>query len=544
MKWNDVRVSVRLSAGITGLLVAMIAVAAVTQYYSARSMEHAQEQVREYDQRIISAVRWLGTAELTSERMVAALNTSDGDLAMRYEQDAQAGMEQTLAMGKQIAAQDLSAADRSALGNVDAARSTVNGVAGKTRELSYKGDIGGTQSMIEHDLKPAIAAYHGALRKFVALEEQQRDAVLGQVAQQRRQLMMIGLACALALLAAGILMSHLLARSITRPLKQAIELAEKIARGNLLRDEPAPGAARRDEFGQLQQALERMSDGLRTLVARVRSGVGSVSVATSEIASGNQELAHRTEQTVGNLQITAASMEQFTGTIAQSAGTAQQASQLAAQAAQTATRGGKAMGDVVERMAQISASSRKIAEITSVIDGIAFQTNILALNAAVEAARAGDQGRGFAVVAGEVRSLAQRSAQAAREIRELIDSSMHTVAAGSQQVGQAGATMQEIVGDVHRVSGLINEITAAASEQNAGINQVNSALGDLDAMTQQNAALVEEASAAAESLRDQAAELAQLVSVFEIGAELSTLSAMRGVSQATLPLAHSLSISA
>ncbi|TWC65098.1 methyl-accepting chemotaxis protein [Herbaspirillum sp. SJZ099] len=516
MKWNDVRVSTRLSACITGLMVAMLSVAAATQYTTVLTMEQAQASVRDYDQRIITAVRWLGTAELTSERMVGALNTSDGDLAMRYEQEVQAGREQMARLEKELASHALSDGDRASLAAIEAASARLAGISKAASELSYKGDIGGVQTMIDNELKPAIAAYLGALKKFVALEEQQRDQVVTDVGAQSRRLMSAGLIGAALLLAIGFATARLIARSITRPLARAVEQAERIAHGNLLRGRDDGGQDRRDEFGQLQQALERMADGLRTLVAQVRSGVGSVSTATSEIASGNQELAYRTEQTVGNLQVTAASMEEFAGTIGQSADTARQASQLATQAAQSATRGGSVMDDVVERMAQISGSSRKIAEITGVIDGIAFQTNILALNAAVEAARAGEQGRGFAVVASEVRSLAQRSAQAAREIKELIGSSLATVAAGSEQVGQAGAAMQEIVGDVHRVSGLIGEITAAAVEQNSGISQVNAALSDLDAMTQQNAALVEQAAAAAESLREQAAGLAQLVSVFEV----------------------------
>jgi methyl-accepting chemotaxis protein len=515
MKWNDVRVSVRLSACIAGLLAAMLSMAAGTQYATLRAMEAAQDSVRDYDQRIVTAVRWLGAAELTSERMVGALNTSDGDLAMRYEQEVQAGREQMAALEKEIAARELSDGDRAQLGAIEAARLKLANVAGAATQLSYKGDIGGVQTMVEGELKPAIAAYLGALKKFVGLEEQQRDQVVADAAERNRRLAGAGLIGAALLLALGLAVARLIARSITRPLAHAVAQAERIARGDLSRQEQR-GMQRRDEFGQLQQALERMSGGLRTLVAQVRGGVGSVSLASAEIASGNQELAQRTEQAVGNLQVTAASMEEFAGTIAQSTGTARQASQLAAQAAQSATRGGAVMGEVVQRMGQISDASRKIGEITGVIDGIAFQTNILALNAAVEAARAGEQGRGFAVVATEVRTLAQRSATAAREIKELIAASVQTVDAGGQLVQQAGAAMQEIVGDVHRVSGLIGEITAAAAEQNTGIGQVNAALSDLDAMTQQNAALVEQASAAAESLSEQGAELARLVSVFEI----------------------------
>ena len=268
----------------------------------------------------------------------------------------------------------------------------------------------------------------------------------------------------------------------------------------------------------------------------MRSGVGEVSDAAAEIAKGNADLSTRTEQTAANLEQTAASIEQLTATVHQSADTSRQANQLAATAVQAAERGGAVVQQVVHSMDQIHASSRKIGDIIGVIDGIAFQTNILALNAAVEAARAGEQGRGFAVVAGEVRTLAQRSAEAAKEIKGLIEASVGTVAVGAGQVGQAGQSMQEIVASVRRVTDLIGEITAAANEQRDGFGQVNQAVSNLDQMTQQNAALVEESSAAAKAMHEQAQRLMQTMAVFQVGASTAVGQAMTAPPPTSTPV--------
>ncbi|HEY9317248.1 MAG TPA: methyl-accepting chemotaxis protein, partial [Achromobacter sp.] len=273
-----------------------------------------------------------------------------------------------------------------------------------------------------------------------------------------------------------------------------------------------------NEIGQLFAALKRMQESLTRTVSTVRRGVDEINVGSHEIAAGNTDLSSRTEQQAASLEETAASMEQLASTVKQNAENARQANQLAASASDVAERGGSAVAEVVNTMQGISTSSRKISEIVSVIDGIAFQTNILALNAAVEAARAGEQGKGFAVVAGEVRSLAQRSAQAAKEIKGLIEDSVTKVGAGSQQVERAGATMQEIVASVKRVTDIMGEISAASEEQSSGIDQVNRAVSQMDEVTQQNAALVEEAAAAAGSLQEQSQRLAEAVAVFKINA--------------------------
>ena len=266
-----------------------------------------------------------------------------------------------------------------------------------------------------------------------------------------------------------------------------------------------------------------MKDSLLQTVTQVRSATDSINTASSEIASGNQDLSARTEQAASNLEETAASMEELTSTVRNSADAARQANQLAATASEIAVRGGQVVGEVVTTMEAINHSSKKISDIIGVIDGIAFQTNILALNAAVEAARAGEQGRGFAVVAGEVRNLAQRSAEAAKEIKGLIGTSVDKVEAGSRLVADAGQTMSEIVGSVQRVSDIIGEITAAAGEQSDGIGQVNVAVNQLDQMTQQNAALVEESAAAAESLKDQANRLAQVIQIFKLDGAVAVI---------------------
>ena len=303
--------------------------------------------------------------------------------------------------------------------------------------------------------------------------------------------------------------------SICRPLAEAQELAKRIAQGDLTGQSDVHG---HDETAALQRALAEMRDSLRSIVTQVRHSTDSIGTASTEIASGNADLSARTEQAASNLQQTASSMEQLTGTVKQTADSAHTANQLASSASTVARRGGEVVTQVVSTMDEINASSKKIADIISVIDGIAFQTNILALNAAVEAARAGEQGRGFAVVAGEVRSLAQRSAEAAKEIKALIGTSVDKVEAGSKLVKDAGSTMNEIVASVQRVSDIIGEITAASSEQSSGIGQVNVAVTQLDQMTQQNAALVEESAAAAESLKDQAARLSGVVSTFRLQA--------------------------
>ena len=339
-----------------------------------------------------------------------------------------------------------------------------------------------------------------------------RDAAAA-AATTYRNVLRANLAAVVVAVALGAFLAVQISRSITRPLQQAVKVATTVAAGDLSQQVDARGT---DETAQLLQALKSMNDNLAGIVAQVRLGSDGIATGSAQIATGNADLSQRTEEQASNLQQTAASMEQLTGSVKANAETANVANRLATDASGAASRGGVAVGRVVATMNEISVASRRIGDIIGVIDGIAFQTNILALNAAVEAARAGEQGRGFAVVASEVRSLAQRSANAAKEIKTLIGDSVEKVDLGSRQVDEAGKSMTEIVAQVQRVSQLIGEISGASVQQSTGIGQIGDAVGQLDHVTQQNAALVEESAAAAESLSRQAARLAQIVSVFQL----------------------------
>ena len=336
-----------------------------------------------------------------------------------------------------------------------------------------------------------------------------------QLAYAQTQRAVVGLVA--AALAIGALLAWSITRSITGPLRVAVKVAERVAAGDLRSEIRVDGT---DEAAQLLGALRKMNAGLAGIVSQVRASSDSIATGSAQIATGNVDLSQRTEEQASNLQQTAASMEQLTATVRQNADTASVATQLASGASAAAARGSEVVGRVVSTMDEINASSRRIADIVGVIDGIAFQTNLLALNAAVEAARAGEQGRGFAVVAGEVRSLAQRSAQAAKEIKSLIGESVARVEAGSALVVDARGSMAEIVGQVRRVNDMIGEIGVASAEQSTGIAQVGDAISQLDQVTQQNAALVEEGAAAAESLRCQAEQLSRVVAAFQLGAQV------------------------
>jgi methyl-accepting chemotaxis protein len=384
----------------------------------------------------------------------------------------------------------------------------------KVAALKKEGQAEAARKLLDEQYLPRAAAYQDALQKLSAMQRKQIDDAGAEIQALNRsaQLALVAFGT-LALLLGGVL-SLWLARSITRPIQRAASVADRIAGFDLSERIESHD---RDETGRLLRSLAAMQASLRTLVREVRASSGSINVASSEIAAGNSDLSSRTEQAASNLQETAASIEQMNTAVQQSAANARTANELAATAAEVATKGGGVIDQVVATMAEINGSSRKIADITGVIDGIAFQTNILALNAAVEAARAGEQGRGFAVVASEVRTLAQRSAVAAKEIKELVGRSVESVDAGSQMVAAAGQTMHEIVGSVQRVSAMVHEISVAAGEQSQGIGQVNAAVVQLDQVTQQNAALVEESAAAAGSLQRQAGQLVAAVDRFNLG---------------------------
>jgi len=365
----------------------------------------------------------------------------------------------------------------------------------------------------------AVTQFEEAEKQLLALEaalRQQVDTALEQQRDVARQTQILFAAIVLLMVLTVVPLTVLNMRSICGPLEEARQSALAIANADLSQSIAVEG---RDELAELQRALAGMQSGLGSMVAQVRDSSENIATASQEIATGNQDLSSRTEQTAGNVQQTVASISELSGNVQQTASSAQLANQLAASASTAATRGGSVVQQAVTSMQEISSSSRKINDIIALIDSIAFQTNILALNAAVEAARAGEQGRGFAVVASEVRNLAQRSAQAASEIKTLIGNSVTAVDGGVRLVEEAGAAMKEIVGSVQRVSDVIGEITAAASEQSVGIGEVSQAVNDIDRMTQQNAALVEESAAAAESLREQAGRLAEVVRRFRLSEE-------------------------
>ncbi|TFW28436.1 HAMP domain-containing protein [Massilia arenosa] len=363
---------------------------------------------------------------------------------------------------------------------------------------------------------------------------QQQAAEAANAYEKARTGMVVLTLCALA---GGLAFAWFIARSIVQPLQQAVALAGTVAAGDLTGHMEVENSDR-SETAQMLRALDEMNGSLRRIVAEVRGGTETISTASAEIASGNMNLSERTEQQASALEETTASMEDLAGTVRKNADHAEQASQLSRSASLIAAEGGSAVGKVVTTMEAIDSSSKRIVEIISVIDAIAFQTNILALNAAVEAARAGEQGRGFAVVAGEVRTLAQRSAAAARDIKDLIGQSADQVNAGTRVVAEAGETMKEVVNAIERVNTLVHEIASASQEQRSGIDEVQRAVTEMDHATQQNAALVEEVAATATSLQEQTAHLARVVSTFKVDAADSRsprLAARRAAQPRALP---------
>jgi methyl-accepting chemotaxis protein len=399
------------------------------------------------------------------------------------------------------------------LAKIDAAATEARAVNNEILKLAADNkDDEAVALLLQHSI-PKVAAWQALLDEFSGLQKQDMLAAEEAAHAADRQALVLLAALTVVALGLGLAAAWLTTRSITRPLARAVELAGRIREGDLTHAVEVTGS---DETSRVLAAMREMQASLAKVVSEVRGNAESVATASAQIAQGNQDLSQRTEQQASSLQQTASTMEELGTTVRQNADNAQQANQLAQGASTVAIKGGEVVGQVVETMKGISESSRRIADIIGTIDGIAFQTNILALNAAVEAARAGEQGRGFAVVASEVRSLAQRSAEAAKEIKSLISASAERVDQGTALVDQAGLTMNEVVSAIRRVSDIVGEISSASSEQSNGIAQVGQAVSQMDQVTQQNAALVEESAAAAESLKGQAGTLVQAVSGFKL----------------------------
>ncbi|MDY7576759.1 methyl-accepting chemotaxis protein [Herbaspirillum sp. RTI4] len=399
----------------------------------------------------------------------------------------------------------LLAADRKALANYDTFRD-------KVIFASKSGEKDAAEELMMQN-QPIIIGLYNALIAHIKYNEALGKKSAAEAASTMEHANWISIAISLTVILGVAIMGLLLSRRIVSSLIEAIHIADKVATGDLTQ---RIDIRSNDEIGKLLQALKKMNDNLVKIVTEVQSGTDTISTASGEIAMGNLDFSARTEEQAGSLEETASAMEQITSTVKQNADNARQASQMAVNASETAIRGGLVVHEVINTMNAINASSNKIVDIISVIDGIAFQTNILALNAAVEAARAGEQGRGFAVVASEVRSLAQRSAAAAKEIKTLISDSVDKAEQGGRLVEQAGTTMEEVVANVKRVTDIVGEISAASQEQSTGIEEVNRAITQMDEVTQQNAALVEEAAAASQSLQDQARTLSNVVGVFKL----------------------------
>jgi methyl-accepting chemotaxis protein len=459
------------------------------------------------------ATDWYRNITNGVNRTSAIAVSADPQLAQFFAANAAESTKQSSELQKRLEVLMAAPDERALFDKLSQARKAYLSTRDAVTQAKKAGDNDKARQTFDAEFTPAAAAFQEAIKNVVQDQRDKLDAAAQRVDATNHQAQWALVVFGVCALIVGGTLSVWLQRSITRPLREAANVAEAIARFDLS-SKITPQSD--DETGQLLRALQSMQTSLTRLITSVQQSTDSIGTASSEIASGNMDLSSRTEQTASNLQQAAASMMQLTGTVRQTADSAATANQLATSAAAVAQRGGQVVSQVVATMDEISASSRRIGDIIGTIDGIAFQTNILALNAAVEAARAGEQGRGFAVVASEVRSLAQRSAEAAREIKGLIGASVARVESGSRLVQDAGSTMGEIVASVQRVTDIIGEITAATQEQREGIDQINVAVTHLDQMTQQNAALVEEAASAAESLKDQSVRLSGEVGVFRL----------------------------
>ena len=509
----NIRIGSRLALGFAIVLVLAIvctSFSVISAYHNAQATRVMMEKPLAKE-RLVSDLYLLIYSAI--ERTTLIAKSSDESLSVTFAEEIAAGTKKGGGLLKQVEGMLDNDAEKTAFAGVMEVRGVYQKAKQDVMAAKKSGQSSDAERAYSQQYMPAANAYQAKVQAFLAQQRQAIDQTAQSIDNANARSLTLTLILGALMIGFGSLCAWLITRSITQPLHAAIAVATTVATGDL---RTRFGARSRDEVGDLMHELEGMNDALTRVVSQVQSGTHAIATASSEIAAGNQDLSSRTEQQASSLEETASSMEELTSTVKQNADNARQANQLAQSASDVAERGGTIVGQVVDTMGAIDASSRKIVDIIGVIDGIAFQTNILALNAAVEAARAGEQGRGFAVVATEVRNLAQLSSQAARENKALIEESVQQVNGGSRLVEQAGSTMQEVVDSVRRVTDIMAEISSASAEQSMGIDQVNQAIAQMDQVTQQNAALVEEAAAAAESMQDQAARLAQVAGGFKL----------------------------
>jgi len=451
-------------------------------------------------------------------RTAAIAKSSDPSLGAFFKDDAALTTRESGELVAKITPLIVAGPEKQLYDDIIVQRESFFRLRDKAVKAKAAGDDAEAARVLDKEFTPTANAYQEAIHTLVGMQHKSIDASAAMIAENAAASTRLLTMLAIGAVLLGAVFCWRLTAGIVRPIRAAVGVAETVAAGDLSHQIVATG---KDETGALLRALRHMNDSLTSIVTEVRSGTDTIATASAEISSGNMDLSGRTEQQASALEETAASMEELTTTVRKNADNARQANTLSIAASDVAVQGGAVVSQVIDTMGAINVASRKIVDIIAVIDGIAFQTNILALNAAVEAARAGEQGRGFAVVASEVRTLAQRSAAAAKEIKELIGASVEQVEAGTKLVDQAGTTMEEVVTSIRRVTDIMGEITTASAEQSGGIEQVNQAIGQMDEATQQNAALVEESAAAASSMQDQAAKLAQVVSVFKLDARMA-----------------------
>ncbi|MDM0070917.1 methyl-accepting chemotaxis protein [Variovorax sp. J31P207] len=510
---KDWKIGTRLGGGFAVILALVAAIAGIGVLRLQAVGDATHEMAKRSLAKERLAAGWLLGTSTNSVRTYALLNTDDPQV-QDYLQKGMSKISVTISETQKQLEEMLDSPEETALvADIKKKRADYIELRSMLLKLKAGGQHDEAMRIARDKLVPTLDSYDASIRAILAHEQAQIDKSADAIDALYRSGRVNLLVLAAIALALGSVLAWLLTRSIVQPIDEALLIADTVASGDLSQEFETD---RGGDFGRLLRGMGEMEDTLTDLVGRIKTATDSIVTASGQIAVGNQDLSSRTEQQASSLEQTAASMEELTSTVKQNADNARQANQLAASASEVAVKGGEVVSQVVDTMASINASSKKIVDIIGVIDGIAFQTNILALNAAVEAARAGEQGRGFAVVASEVRSLAQRSAAAAKEIKGLIDDSVGKVGAGSALVAEAGHTMEEIVGSVKRVTDIMGEITAASQEQTSGIEQINQAITQMDQVTQQNAALVEEAAAAAASLQEQAGNLSQIVGTFKL----------------------------